>query len=201
MVMKSIILWNITPCSWLKVSRRFGRTYRLHLQDRRISRALLSTEFHAGILLSLFKSEDRDDMFVRNVGWLSVEYMALYPRRQYSYTLLWFHSPFPPLCMREGMCCHHLCSANRLLTEWKFLLHSNCFRKTDWWIVKDLKGSGSEIEVTEENKVSLRVDTRIMTKRKFPPLDGNNFGLRCRDIGLSLFGDRNCSVCHKRARS
>jgi hypothetical protein len=35
--MKISIFWDITPCSPLKVNRRFGRTYRLHLQDRSIS--------------------------------------------------------------------------------------------------------------------------------------------------------------------
>jgi hypothetical protein len=30
--MKSAILWDITPCSPLKVNQRFGGTYRLHLQ-------------------------------------------------------------------------------------------------------------------------------------------------------------------------
>jgi hypothetical protein len=34
-VMKSNIFWDITPCSPLKVNRRFGGTYRLHLQGRR----------------------------------------------------------------------------------------------------------------------------------------------------------------------
>jgi hypothetical protein len=38
-VMKSIIFCDITPCSPLKVNRRFGGTYRLHLQGRKISRA------------------------------------------------------------------------------------------------------------------------------------------------------------------
>jgi hypothetical protein len=38
-VMKSTIFWDITPCSPLKVNRRFGGTYHLHLQGRRISRA------------------------------------------------------------------------------------------------------------------------------------------------------------------
>jgi hypothetical protein len=38
-VMKSTIFWDITPCSLLKVNRRFGATYRFHLQGRRISRA------------------------------------------------------------------------------------------------------------------------------------------------------------------
>jgi hypothetical protein len=38
-VMKSTIFWDITPCSLLKVNRRFGGTYRLYIQGRRISRA------------------------------------------------------------------------------------------------------------------------------------------------------------------
>jgi hypothetical protein len=32
-VMKCTILWSATPCSLLKVTRRFGRTYRFHLQS------------------------------------------------------------------------------------------------------------------------------------------------------------------------
>jgi hypothetical protein len=36
---KSTIFWDITPCSLLSVNRRFGGTYRLHLQGRRIGRA------------------------------------------------------------------------------------------------------------------------------------------------------------------
>jgi hypothetical protein len=31
MVMKSIIFWDMTPCSPLICNRRFGGTYRLHL--------------------------------------------------------------------------------------------------------------------------------------------------------------------------
>jgi hypothetical protein len=38
-VMKSSVLWNITPCSPLKVNRRFGETCHLHLQHRRINHA------------------------------------------------------------------------------------------------------------------------------------------------------------------
>jgi hypothetical protein len=40
-VMKCSIFWDITPCSPLKVNRRFGGTCRLHLQGR----ALLATCF------------------------------------------------------------------------------------------------------------------------------------------------------------
>jgi hypothetical protein len=32
---KSIIFWDMTPCSPLSCARHFGRTYRLHLQGRR----------------------------------------------------------------------------------------------------------------------------------------------------------------------
>jgi hypothetical protein len=46
---------------------------------------LLGTWFHAGFLFGLFfDPEDWDDMFLRNVGWLSTDYMAVYPRRSSS---------------------------------------------------------------------------------------------------------------------
>jgi hypothetical protein len=35
-VMKSIIFWDMTPCSPLSSTGRFGGTYRLHLQGQRI---------------------------------------------------------------------------------------------------------------------------------------------------------------------
>jgi hypothetical protein len=38
-VMKSPIFWDITPCSPLKVNRRFGGIYRLNFHDRNISQA------------------------------------------------------------------------------------------------------------------------------------------------------------------
>jgi hypothetical protein len=116
--LKSTIFWDMTPCSPLKVNRRFGGSYSLHLQFRKINRArnqresrcqaelggykeyyllgydamqsvgsqptfrrnilpclspgftaLLATCFHAGSFLGLFfDSEDRGDMFLRNVG-------------------------------------------------------------------------------------------------------------------------------------
>jgi hypothetical protein len=40
MDVKSSIFWDITPCSPFKANRRFGGTYCLHFQGRRISRAL-----------------------------------------------------------------------------------------------------------------------------------------------------------------
>jgi hypothetical protein len=41
--MKSSVFWDIGPCSPLKVNRRFGGTYRLHLQGR-ISQARYQRE-------------------------------------------------------------------------------------------------------------------------------------------------------------
>jgi hypothetical protein len=74
---KSTIFWDITPCSLLKVNRRFGETYHLHLQGGKISRARNQRESrwqaeicsHAGFLLgSFFGPEDGGDMILRNVG-------------------------------------------------------------------------------------------------------------------------------------
>jgi hypothetical protein len=50
--------------------------------------ARLATCFHAGFLLGLFSDpEDGGDMFLRNVGCLSTDYTALYPRRKNSSNL------------------------------------------------------------------------------------------------------------------
>jgi hypothetical protein len=53
-VMKSTILWDITQYSQLSVNRRFGGTYRLHLQGRKNKLSKLVACFHAGFLLGLF---------------------------------------------------------------------------------------------------------------------------------------------------
>jgi hypothetical protein len=74
LILKSTTFWGIMPCSPLNVNWRFGRTYRLHLQVRRISRA-------TNQLGLFFDPEDRGDIFLRNVGWHSTDCMALYPRR------------------------------------------------------------------------------------------------------------------------
>jgi hypothetical protein len=71
--MKSTIFWDITPCSPLKVNRRFGGTYRLHLQGRRISRAGNQRERSACHLLppsfpvSLFFDPEDADIFNETV--------------------------------------------------------------------------------------------------------------------------------------
>jgi hypothetical protein len=38
-VTKTTTFWDITPCSMMEVNRRFGGTYRLHIQDQGISQA------------------------------------------------------------------------------------------------------------------------------------------------------------------
>jgi hypothetical protein len=46
-----------------------------------ISSKLTATLLHAGFLLLLFFDyEDGGEMFLRNIGWLSVNYAAFYPR-------------------------------------------------------------------------------------------------------------------------
>jgi hypothetical protein len=62
--MKSIIFWDITSCSPLSVSRRFGGTHRLHLQGRRnkfseksASNHLLAFWFLAELISSTLKME------------------------------------------------------------------------------------------------------------------------------------------------
>jgi hypothetical protein len=71
-VMKSTAFWDITQCSLLKVNRRFGGTYCLHLQGRKLSwaRKQHDSRWLLPSLLSLFfDPEDGGDMFLRNVGW------------------------------------------------------------------------------------------------------------------------------------
>jgi hypothetical protein len=45
---------------------------------------LLVTCFHVGFFLGLFFDSENGDMFLRNVGRLSTDYMVLYPRRSSS---------------------------------------------------------------------------------------------------------------------
>jgi hypothetical protein len=40
LAMKSIVLLNVTPCNLVEIYVRFGRTYYLHLQGRRVGRAI-----------------------------------------------------------------------------------------------------------------------------------------------------------------
>jgi hypothetical protein len=44
LVMNTYIVWDIMPCSPLKVNRRFGRTCRLHLQGQTISQVRNQSE-------------------------------------------------------------------------------------------------------------------------------------------------------------
>jgi hypothetical protein len=79
-VMKSSILWDITPCSPLKIKWCFGGICRLHLQDWRLSQARNQHEAGSkqGLLFLLFNPEDGGEIFLRNVGWFSTDYTALY---------------------------------------------------------------------------------------------------------------------------
>jgi hypothetical protein len=75
-IMKSYTFWDITLCSPLKMNWRFGETFPILLQGFRVRQKGLQSEAKTWLLL-------------RNLGWLSTEYLALYSRRQnFSQTLL-----------------------------------------------------------------------------------------------------------------
>jgi hypothetical protein len=80
----SSILLDITPCSLWSVNRRFGGTYRLHLQCRKITWARNQHErCKAAFRLVSFSAyfldpEEGGDMLLRTVGWHSTGYTALY---------------------------------------------------------------------------------------------------------------------------
>jgi hypothetical protein len=76
--MKRIIFWDMIPCSPFSFNRRFGGTYRLHLQGRRnkfskpaskgLLNLFLATRLLAGFLIYFFDPENGGDMFLRNIG-------------------------------------------------------------------------------------------------------------------------------------
>jgi hypothetical protein len=88
--LKSSIFWDITPCSPLKVNGRFRGTCRLHFQGRRVSQARKQREAELSLLTAVFMLvscvaySSTLKMCLRNVGCLSTDYMAIYPRRQNS---------------------------------------------------------------------------------------------------------------------
>jgi hypothetical protein len=77
-VIKSVIFWDKTPCSPLKVNRRFGEKYRLYFKAEDSTFHLFFVDFLLGLF---FGPEDGGDIFLLNVGLLSTDHMTLYPRR------------------------------------------------------------------------------------------------------------------------
>jgi hypothetical protein len=71
--MKCTVFWDITPCSPLKVDRRFGGSYRLHLQGP--------------IIRARYLRESR-----WQTGWFTTDCTALYPRRQCSSLMKMFEN-------------------------------------------------------------------------------------------------------------
>jgi hypothetical protein len=69
-VVKSSNFWDIMPCSPLKINWHLGETCRL-------------LPASCCLLLGLlFNPEDGSDTFLKNVGWLSTDYVALYHKRK-----------------------------------------------------------------------------------------------------------------------
>jgi hypothetical protein len=95
---KTSVFRDKIPCSLMKFKRPVRKACHLHLQGWRVRKARKQNEAgskhesaHAGFLISLlFDSEKGGDIFLRNVGWISLNYKALYPRRRNcSEQLLW----------------------------------------------------------------------------------------------------------------
>jgi hypothetical protein len=84
-VLKSTIFWDVMSCSPLRVNWRFGGTYHLHLQGRKISWARNQ---------AICSSETSVDS--------PTEYMALYPRR-------WYSSVFCHLVPKAVNCLNYQC--------------------------------------------------------------------------------------------
>jgi hypothetical protein len=62
--LKIIIFWDITPCSPLKINRRFGGTYRFHLQaeqETSVKAGGKQSRAHSSTLMM-------EAMFLSNVG-------------------------------------------------------------------------------------------------------------------------------------
>jgi hypothetical protein len=69
------VSWGITPCTLVKVNRRFGWTHRFYLEGGRVNQArnqlIEAGSKQNGLLLGLFfDPEDGVNVFFRNVGCL-----------------------------------------------------------------------------------------------------------------------------------
>jgi hypothetical protein len=81
-------LWKVLSSGML---RRVVRWKYTDISEEHIASklTLLATCLHPGFLLDLFFDlENRGDMFLRNIGWLSTDCTALYPRRWCSSTIV-----------------------------------------------------------------------------------------------------------------
>jgi hypothetical protein len=78
MDMKTSIFWDITACSPVKETRRFGGTYRVQFEEQAKKETRMNPVSFCPLLSLFFNPEDCSYMFLRNVGSLSSDFMALY---------------------------------------------------------------------------------------------------------------------------
>jgi hypothetical protein len=88
--MRSSIFWDIMPCDPLKVNQMFRR------------KILPPSAACCLLHFWLFSREDGNEMFLRNTGWLSTDYVALYPRRQKSSLICVVDISLCPECRAYG---------------------------------------------------------------------------------------------------
>jgi hypothetical protein len=88
--MTNAVFWDVALCRSFELNRCFGRTYRLHLQGRKIRERGTSrlqsaaTCSHWLLARGFFYPQDGDDTFLRNVGLIHKIYTAPHPRRRHS---------------------------------------------------------------------------------------------------------------------
>jgi hypothetical protein len=101
--MKNAVFWDVAPCRSC-VNRRFGGTYSLHLQGRKIAGEEPDADACSPWFLArrFFYPEDGGDTFLRNVGSHKI-YTAPHPRGRHSSLGSWLRIP-----LEAGMCVHSI---------------------------------------------------------------------------------------------
>jgi hypothetical protein len=121
-VMKSTIFWDITSYSPLKVNRRFGGKYRLHLQS------WLSTSFHAAVLFGLFYPEYGGDMFSETSIDFQQATRRYIPEDSTFQRIYGFITPFEQILRNDGWNVkERIFKLSQCLTNWA-LCHEGV-----WW--------------------------------------------------------------------
>jgi hypothetical protein len=101
--MKNAVFWDVAPCRSCRLNRRFGGTYRLHLQGRKICERRtsvsrwLQTSYQSKTPSYIWAGGEGDggDMFLWNVGSIHKIYTVPHPRRRHSpYSSVYNNEPW-----------------------------------------------------------------------------------------------------------
>jgi hypothetical protein len=118
-VMKSTIFWDITPCSPLKVNRRFGGTYRLNLCPayHLLARWFIARAYSSTLKVEAKYTSETSIYFQRNTRRYIPEDSTLQDSRRSDQD----SNPSPPDCKSDVLPLEPSCSA----TLKKYILHNH----------------------------------------------------------------------------